>query len=328
MSSGAAADFSSLRIGTIVTCFNYDAFVADAIRSVLGQALRPQKLAIVNDGSTDGSAAAIQSALDHAEGVATEIVLIAQPNRGQLAALRRGLSEMSDIDIVTFLDADDTWSSDHLAAVHQAFAADPLLDVSYSSHWEAYHDGKRRQETEIQPGLMSGDWLRTIFSYAWRGAPTSAIAVRLDVAVLLFGGAEESGWRICADDLVVLGAAARQMRRRMLATTSVAYRMHGRNLYAAPSARLSRSRLNRTLRTVTLTGEARDRWRSMTRAERRLALRVEVQEIVATHSPVEARRWIWTLIRSVPMSILERGTLLADLRRTAPICPLTRITAR
>src|SRR5690348_17417802 len=45
------------RVSVVITTYNYERFVAAAIESVLRQTVRPDEIVVVDDGSTDGTAA-------------------------------------------------------------------------------------------------------------------------------------------------------------------------------------------------------------------------------------------------------------------------------
>jgi hypothetical protein len=93
------SNISSLRVSVVITCYNYERYVALAIASVLAQTAQPHEIIVVNDGSTDGSLAVLQ-------GFGSKITLVDQPNRGQIAATNLGYANSTG-DIVLFLDADD-----------------------------------------------------------------------------------------------------------------------------------------------------------------------------------------------------------------------------
>lgn len=104
---------STPRISVIITCFNYERYVALAIRSALEQSVPPLEIIVVNDGSTDGSAAVLA-------GFGERITVLTQENRGQIAATNRGYAACRG-DIVLFLDADDLLRPGALAAVAGAW---------------------------------------------------------------------------------------------------------------------------------------------------------------------------------------------------------------
>lgn len=106
------------KISVVVTCYNCRDYVGDAIRSVARQTLRDFECVIVDDASTDDSAAVVQQTLDElADPRFTQIRL--DKNVGQTGATRRGLAA-TKATFVCFLDSDDLWNEDflerHLAA--------------------------------------------------------------------------------------------------------------------------------------------------------------------------------------------------------------------
>lgn len=95
-----------MRVSVVVPCHNAEAWIADALRSVLGQWRRPDQVVVVNDNSTDGSEAVIRGFGDRVEFVNTSL--------GNAAAARNVGIQHADGDAVAFLDADDVWYPWHL----------------------------------------------------------------------------------------------------------------------------------------------------------------------------------------------------------------------
>ena len=93
------------KLAVIITCFNYEAFVERAIRSVLDQKCDACELVVVDDGSTDRS----WEIISRCGGRAFKI-----ENRGQLGACLFGL-ENTQAPFVLFLDADDELKPGSLA---------------------------------------------------------------------------------------------------------------------------------------------------------------------------------------------------------------------
>ncbi|MDP1748581.1 MAG: glycosyltransferase family 2 protein, partial [Reyranella sp.] len=112
------ADTKLPKISVVVTCYNCRDYIGDAIRSVARQTLRDFECVIVDDASTDDSAAVVQRTLDElADSRFAQIRL--DKNVGQTGATRRGLAA-TKATFVCFLDSDDLWNEDflerHLAA--------------------------------------------------------------------------------------------------------------------------------------------------------------------------------------------------------------------
>lgn len=96
-------------IDVIVPVFNAATYLAEAIDSVLAQTHRVARVIVVDDGSTDDSAA-----IAEAFGPPVEVIRL-DGNHGAARARNAGLAA-SDAPLVAFLDADDRWLPDKLAA--------------------------------------------------------------------------------------------------------------------------------------------------------------------------------------------------------------------
>jgi glycosyltransferase involved in cell wall biosynthesis len=92
------------RVSIITPCFNAEKFLARTIDAVLVQTLASLEYIVVDDGSTDSSAAIIASAAR----VDPRVRLVRQPNAGSSAARNRGFAEASATsEYLYFVDADD-----------------------------------------------------------------------------------------------------------------------------------------------------------------------------------------------------------------------------
>ena len=96
-------------IAVIVTCYNYEAYVADAIDSLISQTRMPDEIIVVDDGSTDNSRAIIS-------GYGDRVRPLFQENEGHIDARINGFLA-SKSDIIMFLDADDRLLPGALAGV-------------------------------------------------------------------------------------------------------------------------------------------------------------------------------------------------------------------
>jgi len=102
--------------------YNAAGYIGEAIRSVLEQSFTDFELLIVNDGSTDDTAAIIGSFNDQ------RIVLVNQTNKGVSAALNAGLSHARAPYIARF-DADDICYPDRLKIQYEFITAYPEYSV-------------------------------------------------------------------------------------------------------------------------------------------------------------------------------------------------------
>lgn len=96
-------------ISVVVTLFNYEAFVADCIKSVLNQDWDNFELIIVDDASTDSSLAIARKF----ESEKVKVVSF-ESNRGYSVAKNEGIIA-SQGDYIAMLDADDLLTKDSLS---------------------------------------------------------------------------------------------------------------------------------------------------------------------------------------------------------------------
>lgn len=88
-------------VSVIIPAYNVAHCLRTCLDSVFGQTLPPHEVIVVNDGSTDATAAV-------ARGYGDRIRYREQPNAGQGAARNVGLS-LATGEFIAFLDADDYW---------------------------------------------------------------------------------------------------------------------------------------------------------------------------------------------------------------------------
>jgi glycosyltransferase involved in cell wall biosynthesis len=93
-------------VSVLIPVYNVEEFVPAAIESALAQTYPHVEVVVVDDGSTDGSAAAIAPYRD-------QIVFVEQENRGLAAARNVALGAASGT-VLALLDADDLWLPDRL----------------------------------------------------------------------------------------------------------------------------------------------------------------------------------------------------------------------
>jgi GT2 family glycosyltransferase len=116
-------------VSVLIPCHNAAPYVVAALDSVLGQTWRRLEVIVIDDGSTDGSAAILA-------GYARRGVrVIHQQNTGASAARNRAL-EASTGEFILFLDADDLVNSEHIASLHAAIADAPRCIAM--SQWDRF----------------------------------------------------------------------------------------------------------------------------------------------------------------------------------------------
>jgi glycosyltransferase involved in cell wall biosynthesis len=119
-------------VSIIIPCHNAEPWLEATLLSALGQTWDPKEIIVVDDGSTDGSAAVARRF--EARGVR----VVVQANRGASAARNHGL-RMAGGDFVQFLDADDLLSADKIAAQMETLQSGPR-DAVASCRWGRFFD--------------------------------------------------------------------------------------------------------------------------------------------------------------------------------------------
>src|SRR5262245_35299311 len=100
---------SKALVSVIVPSYNASRYIRETLESVLGQTYSSFEVIVVDDGSTDETAAIVG---DHSRRD-SRIRLVSQSNAGVGAARNRGIAEASG-EFIAPLDADDIWYPDKL----------------------------------------------------------------------------------------------------------------------------------------------------------------------------------------------------------------------
>ena len=228
----------------LITNFNYELYVVEAIESALKQTLAPDEIIIVDDGSTDDSVALLQDKY----GANEKIKILTQKNSGQLAAFSTGLSAARG-EFVAFLDADDWWDETHLARLLEIFCGCPEVDVVLTSlrvigapdRGACFHAGTSYYQKKIYPGVLSC-WVSIRGHYrGWLGSATSGICAKRSAARLAMPPYEYFlDWVTCADNPLIFGLAINGAVFEFASNPTVNYRVHGvNNWYGRRSSAVS-----------------------------------------------------------------------------------------
>lgn len=113
-------------VTVIVPCYQAEAYVRDAIESVLAQDYPSLDVLAVDDGSTDGTPTVLS-------GFGGRIRVVRQPNRGVSSARNTGIRHAAG-DLVMFLDADDLMEPGCVSARVTLLAATPEARLLLGSY--------------------------------------------------------------------------------------------------------------------------------------------------------------------------------------------------
>jgi GT2 family glycosyltransferase len=116
-------------VSVLIPCHNAAPHVGATLDSVLGQTWRRLEVIVVDDGSSDGSAAILAQYARHG------VRVIRQQNAGAAAARNRALAA-SIGECILFLDADDLINREHIASLHAAIAGAPRSIAM--SQWDRF----------------------------------------------------------------------------------------------------------------------------------------------------------------------------------------------
>lgn len=204
----------------VIACRNYGRFLSDAITSALEQTVKPARVIVVDDGSTDETPAI-------ASRFSQRVDYLRTSGLGQAAAWNAAFA-ISDCDWTCFLDADDWWFADKMEAC--------LKEAQRSGASLIMHD------LEIDPigerlvpwtgtHIVTGNARDYLLSHGlpWIFVPTSGFIAKTSLLRGVFP-LNEPRWRMCADT-PVLYACALQAPIAYVDRPLGAYRLHNANSY-------------------------------------------------------------------------------------------------
>jgi glycosyltransferase involved in cell wall biosynthesis len=129
-------------ISVLMPAYNSEKYIAEAIQSILNQTYKNFKLHIINDGSSDGTAAIIESFND------PRIVKTHAPKNRGLVATRNALIEQANGKYIAYLDNDDIAFPDRLEKQLAFLEADKADLCSGAYQTFNMETGERRNSKE------------------------------------------------------------------------------------------------------------------------------------------------------------------------------------
>ena len=131
-------------VSVIMPLHNGEAFLAEALASVLGQVEADFEVILVDDGSSDGT----RRIAEYHERKHPSVRLLSQGNAGVTVARNRGVA-VARGEYLAFLDQDDRWRPEALATHLCAFGLEPALAYTVA-----------HQRCFLEPGADCPDWFR------------------------------------------------------------------------------------------------------------------------------------------------------------------------
>jgi glycosyltransferase involved in cell wall biosynthesis len=204
------------RISVIIPAYNAARFLPSALESVLSQDHPSFEVIVVDDGSTDDTAAVLRPFAQRAR-------IFHQPNNGVCAARNRGLAEAGG-ELVAFLDADDLFLPGKLTAQAAVFHRRRGLAMVQSG-WQLV-DAAGRYIRDIEPWR----WARRLDLESWLlWKPVFPGAMMFHRDVVRSAGGFDETLRQAEDVDLVLRISAAGGTAAWLRQPTVQYRLHAEN---------------------------------------------------------------------------------------------------
>jgi len=141
-------------VSVIIPCYNPNAYLTDAINSVLKQSLQDFEIAVIDDGST----------VDVSTFLPTDsrIKYVRREHDGVAISRNVGFSVTTG-DYIAFLDADDLWHENKLALQTKMMQADPDMALCYTNVATLDQRSGRSGAPVVAPGDSHVDFSRSAF---------------------------------------------------------------------------------------------------------------------------------------------------------------------
>ncbi|MES2460458.1 MAG: glycosyltransferase [Armatimonadota bacterium] len=156
-------------VSVIIAVYNGERYLAEAIESVLNQTRSVLEVIVVDDGSTDRSAAV-------AAGYGSAVRCFTRPHEGVSAALNFGVAQARG-NLFAFLDADDLWHEDKIARQAAALRRPDAPDIVFahaqpfvSPDVAASGESVSAAQDAAAPGYLKGTMLLSRSTFARVGS--------------------------------------------------------------------------------------------------------------------------------------------------------------
>lgn len=235
-------------VSVSIACFNQEAFIEAAIRSVAAQSYGAFECVVVDDMSTDDSRRRIQACLDEMRD--SRFRFLPQPkNRGQMATMMAGLDATGG-PLAAFLDGDDVWHPGFLerhvkahlspAGAAAMSSSDQLVmdaaGVVLAGSYPSFRLGDPRKIAAARKRVQVDDSSGTTLVFidrrvaGWLWSSTSGMMFRRDVLSII-RLPDPDRIRMCADEYLAFAAHMLGGSVRVEQVLG-SYRLHPKNGWA------------------------------------------------------------------------------------------------
>ena len=198
------------RVSVLIPAYNRCELLKETIETVLRQTSSVHEVIVIDDGSTDGTAAMIR-------GLAPKVRCLSQENAGVAAAFNNGMAQATG-DWIAFLGSDDLWAPNKIERQLQYLSQYPSCDLVHTGYAEFGH---RTRVMPPRPRFLRGEYRvdHFLFGEDWI-CPSSAL-VRASLQVRFRDWASASEDIIYHADLLRAGAVFGYINEPL-----VQYRVH------------------------------------------------------------------------------------------------------
>ncbi|MGD0730480.1 MAG: glycosyltransferase family A protein [Terracidiphilus sp.] len=113
-----------MSISVVIPTYNGSHFIAETLESVFAQTIHPDEVLVIDDGSTDDTAAI-------AESFTPQVSVFRRSNQRQAAARNFGAQQATS-EWIAFIDHDDLWEPNKLERQMDELARHPEADLCYT----------------------------------------------------------------------------------------------------------------------------------------------------------------------------------------------------
>ena len=290
------------RVSVVIPLYNHARFITEAVASALAQGPLLREVIVVDDGSTDGSAAVMQ-ALSETDG---RIVFWSQPNRGAHAAINAGLHRATG-ELLAILNSDDVYAPDRLPRLAAALDADPgaglaasglrFIDATGTAQPNPWHEAALatlRGSGDPGLALVNGNYLMTTSNFV---VPRQVLDQVGYFAPLRYTHDLDFALRLVAGGRRIL----------LLDDALLSYRTHGGNTIAEDHAKV------RLEWAIVAAFFITSLWDRPDGPEIDWGRAMAIAQVLDKHALTRAVHLCMAYLRRHPASTLERSPILADL---------------
>lgn len=155
------------RVSVIIPTYNREAFIGEAIKSVLDQSYKDFEVIVVDDGSTDRTSLEVEK-------FGSKVKYIHQPNSERAVARNKGV-ENSSGELIAFLDSDDVWAPAKLEEQIKILDNDSEIIMTYGQSLRIDQKSNKIKPAKRQLEGYSGNVFESLLMRNFVGSPTPLV---------------------------------------------------------------------------------------------------------------------------------------------------------